>query len=202
MSLICVIDLETSGLDPSECGVLEMGAVMLDGDLSPVGEWSSLVRVCEWQRWEADAERVHGVTRAVAMSADRPAAPAVLADFLRFVDSHSDGKRVVLAGMNLAGFDVQFLKEIMARVSPPTMKTLIGFGWRQLISHRTIDMHALAAGVLIAAGLNIAGCYTDAIYNMVGMAEEPKPHSALTGARMEAEALRLLVALIEKGVRP
>jgi hypothetical protein len=63
-------------------------------------------------------------------------------------------------------------------------------------------MHALAAGVMIAGGLNIAGCYTDAIYKMLGMAEEPKPHSALTGARMEAEALRALVALIEKGVRP
>lgn len=198
MSLICVLDIETSGLDPRECGVLEMGAVMLDRSLSPVGEWSSLVRVCEWQRWEAEAERVHGVTRAEAMSADRPAAPAVLADFLHFVDSHSDGKRVVLAGMNLAGFDVQFLKEIMARVSPPTMRTLLGFGWRQLISHRTIDMHALAAGIALSKGCDVSRIHTDAIYKMLGMAEEPKPHSALTGARMEAEALRGLVALIGK----
>jgi DNA polymerase III epsilon subunit-like protein len=199
MSLICVIDLETSGLDPRECGVMEMGAVMLQRDLSPVGEWSSLVRVCEWQRWEADAERVHGVTRVDAMSADRPSAPVALADFLRFVDSHSDGKRVVLAGMNLAGFDVQFLKAILERVAPSSLRDLMEADWRWLISHRTIDIHALAAGIGLAEGLNLAGFYTDGIYKMLGMDAEPKPHQAITGARMEAEALRRLVALMGKG---
>jgi DNA polymerase III epsilon subunit-like protein len=201
MSLICVIDLETSGLDPRQCGVLEMGAVMLDGALSPLGEWSSLVRVCEWQKWESDAERVHGVTRAEAMSEDRPAAPAVLADFLHFVDSHSDGRRVVLAGMNLAGFDVPFLKEIMERESPP-LSMLMGLAWQRLISHRTIDIHALAAGAMLARGNRIDKLYTDGIYALLAMPAEPKPHSALTGARMEAQVLRALVALIEKGVRP
>ena len=202
MSLICVIDLETSGLDPRKCGVLEMGAVMLAPDLSTLGGWVSPVRVYDWQKWEAGAERVHGVTREEATSLDRPSAEVALADFLSFVDSHSNGARVVLAGMNLAGFDVQFLKEIMARVSPKTQQLLMGFGWERLISHRTIDIHALAAGAMLARGNKIDKLYTDGIYALLAMPAEPKPHTALTGARMEAEALRLLVALIEKGVQP
>ena len=199
MSLICVIDLETSGLDPRECGVLEMGAVMLSPDLLPLGEWSVAVRLCAWHRWEDGAARVHGVSKEEAMSEARCSEPVAMGEFFRFVDSHSRGERVVLAGMNLASFDLQFLKAIVERVSPALMKMLLGFGIKQLISHRTIDIHAVAAAHVLAQGGDISRLYTDGIYQMLGMEAEPKPHAALTGAQMEAEALRRLVALMGKG---
>lgn len=202
MSLICVIDLETSGLDPRECGVLEMGAVMLGADLLPVGEWSRETRFESWQRWEESAARVHGVSRQEAGAVNRDPAEAALADFFGWLNGHSRGERGVLAGMNLAGFDVQFLKAIMEGASSPSLRVMMECTWKQLISHRTIDIHGLAAGIVLAKGGDISRLFTDSIYTMLEMEAEPKPHRALPGARMEAEALRRLVAMLSREVAP
>lgn len=197
MSLICVIDLETSGLDPRECGVLEMGAVMLGSDLVPValGEFSAEVRLEEWHDWTEGAFAVHGIPREVASGEDRWSEGSALSELIFWMMSHGKGRRVTLAGMNLAGFDVQFLREMARRNG-------LESEWLKVASHRTIDIHALAAGIGLAGGLNLAGLYTDGICQMLGMEAEPKPHAALTGARMEAEALRRLVEIINQGVNP
>jgi DNA polymerase III epsilon subunit-like protein len=198
MSHICVIDIETTGLCPVECGVIEIGAVMLSPTLEFIAEWSGETRFFPGiQCWEVQAENVHGVTAEAAAHESR-LHPVVAVDrLLDFVETFSARERVVLAGMNLAGFDVQFLKAIMGRAPVGYVRSGLLSKWKRLISHRTIDLHAVMAGVVLAKGGDISKLYTDGIYKVLGMEAEPTPHRALTGARMEAEALRRAVAMLK-----
>jgi DNA polymerase III epsilon subunit-like protein len=197
MSHICVIDIETTGLCPVECGVIEIGAVMLSPTLEFVAEWSLDTRFFpEIQCWEAQAENVHGVTAEAAAQESRMHPVVAVDRLLDFVETYAAGERVVLAGMNLAGFDVQFLKAIMGRTQAGYVRSRLLSKWKRLMSHRTIDLHAVMAGVVLAKGGDVSKLYTDAIYEVLGMEAEPTPHRALTGARMEAEALKRAIAML------
>jgi hypothetical protein len=64
------------------------------------------------------------------------------------------------------------------------------------LTHRTLDLHSLAlAWALINRPVVVTseGFKTDDVYRLLGMPDEPKPHHALTGARMEAKAFRVIL---------
>ena len=62
-----------------------------------------------------------------------------------------------------------------------------------LFNHRTVDLHSVAYAKFLGNGMKCTKLYSDRIYQLLQMPTEPKPHNALTGARMEAQALRLLI---------
>jgi DNA polymerase III epsilon subunit-like protein len=197
MSHVCVIDIETTGLCPVECGVIEIGAVMLSPTLEFIADWSvDVAYVPQVDRWELGAQDVHGVTPSEARSYDRVVCYSAVYRLLDFIETFSDHKKIVFAGMNLAGFDLAFLKAIIRRAPVGWDSNRMQFLWDERISHRTIDLHAIMAAVTLAKGGDISKLYTDRIYEVLGMEAEPTPHRALTGARMEAEALRRAVAML------
>ena len=92
-----------------------------------------------------------------------------------------------IAGEN-PSFDRDFLKASAQRCE---------IKW--LISHRTIDLHSLAYASYLKRGLNLPvkdermDLNADRIFNYVGLPAEPRPHRALVGAKMEAEAFSRLI---------
>lgn len=54
--------------------------------------------------------------------------------------------------------------------------------------HRSVDLHSVAFAKL---GKSLS---LDGILQAVGLQPEPKPHNALTGARLERDAFKLLLA--------
>lgn len=196
---VIVVDLETSGLDPQACGILEIGAVHLEcPNGEPPREGRAFHRHVAWNRsrsWESGAERVHGLTMEEATSGKRHADVVALHEMLEWIDDIGHGRRATLAGMN-PQFDLGFLRAVANR-SAMWGDSALFQRFHALVSHRTIDLHTLAVVEARRRGLGIAGLKTDGIYEMLGMEAEPKPHSALTGARMEAEAiLRLLTGRV------
>jgi DNA polymerase III epsilon subunit-like protein len=95
------------------------------------------------------------------------------------------GEKGIIIGMN-PYFDYLFIKHAALRAGYTDKKIPI--------RHRTHDLHTLAEAYATKFNIDIpeTGFYTDAIYKMVGMAPEPKPHNALTGARMEDKAFHKL----------
>jgi hypothetical protein len=130
------IDIETTGLDPDTCQVLEFGAVIEDW-VRPVSQLPFFRRIFKY-------DKITGEPFALALNANllkrisnpneiRPidlfCEPAELgAQFSAWLCHHDvDPKRVQAAGKNFASFDAQFLKRL------PNFNIYIKF------NHRTID---------------------------------------------------------------
>jgi DNA polymerase III epsilon subunit-like protein len=188
--LVIVIDLETSGLDPQDCAILEVGAVVLRRDTGPAPEYHANVGLRPGARWEDAAQEIHGLSEDEASRYPRVTEGRMLEDLLDWIEPQRAARegtpRVVFAGMNVGGFDLAFLRHAADRCGEERR-------WGRNVCHRTIDLHSLAASHALHHGLPCDRLHTDAIYEMLGMEPEPRPHRALTGARMEAEALRRII---------
>lgn len=206
---VLVLDFETSGLDPKRCAILQIGAVWLHEDLNQEGlqqdamsirandRFFTQVRFNPYMQWDAEAQEVHGITKEQAMEQSRPsdyAAVNALAEWVRATQGLEDS--IVLAGLNVY-FDHAFLQATVERaaqsspIDPALMQTLV-----KKIKHAHLDLHSLALAKVCTEGLELPAhgyLRTDDIYNVLGMDAEPKPHHALTGALMEAQALNQLI---------
>jgi len=95
-------DLETTGLEPRQHQIVEIGAVKFD-HRGPIGRFSVLID--PGMPMPPDASRVNGITD--AMLAGKPPIDEVLPDFLRFI-----GDAVLVA--HNAPFDCSFVNAALA----------------------------------------------------------------------------------------
>ncbi len=95
-----VVDVETSGLSIRRDNVLQVGVVVVDGDGTVLGRWSSLVRPQSRWWFRVGPTSLHGIHRRQVRTA--PPAPEVLTELTR----HLEGARFVAHN---ASFDIAFL---------------------------------------------------------------------------------------------
>lgn len=181
---ILVVDLETAGLDARKHSILQIGAVWLTGG---EGEFSMDCRRAEGTLIDTRALEVNGIT---PERADDPALPDEGTAVQRFL-AWLGPLPCLLAGLN-PSFDRAFLQEAQYRKTFPAQTV-------RRFPHRVLDLHSLAVTYALAKGDPVPsrGYYTDEIYAVLDLPPEPRPHQALTGARREAEALRILMGLPE-----
>lgn len=108
-STFVVVDLETTGGSPQQCGITEFGAVKIHGG-EVIGEFQSLVD--PGQSIPASISALTGITD--AMVAARPGVEAVLPTFLEFC------RGAVLVAHN-ASFDLGFLNAALVRLDYPPL---------------------------------------------------------------------------------
>lgn len=92
----CMVDLETTGLNPAYDGIVEVAAIRFTGSGQVVGEYHSLVN----PRMPVGATEIHGITQADV--ADAPVLRAVAPAVLPLLHG------TVVVAFN-AGFDLAFL---------------------------------------------------------------------------------------------
>ena len=125
------IDIETTGLDPYVCHILEIGIVVEDTTkLTPIEELPKLhlyvrpKKIAEWMpdkyRWEEKAKEMNGAMADRILNGEVESVSAFAAHFLikKFLIQHfpANGKGVSTvnaAGKNFAGFDLPFLRQYM-----------------------------------------------------------------------------------------
>lgn len=96
---VCM-DLETTGLDPKTCGILEIGAVKVEGG-QQTGEFHTMVNT--EARMSASARKVNGITRPMLKGA--PRTEQAVSEFLEFVGD------LPMMGHNAKKFDRLFVEE-------------------------------------------------------------------------------------------
>lgn len=171
---LVVIDLETSGLNPVEHGILEIGAVKL----ATGEEFECRCRLGEEFKYDPRVYPVNHIGESEARDERFMSETAAVSELLMWLGS---GPKWMQGG-SYPQFDLGFLHQVALESA-----LILPMG-RQLLDLATVAVtYCIATGTQIPKSLS-----ADSIYRMLGLPEEPRPHRALQGARAEAHAFRTM----------
>ncbi len=171
-----VIDVETTGLDPNKYSILSIGAVDFD---NPKRQFYGECKTWEGAIISEDSLEINNFTEEDARDPKKKSLESLMYEFKKWIDA-SD--KITLAGQN-PSFDRDFLNNSFWRAG-------INFKF----AARNIDLHSVAyydylkKGIEIPYKNNHSDLSLDIIAKYAGLDSEPKPHNALNGAKLEAEA--------------
>ncbi len=178
-----VIDIEASGTEYKKHSIVSIGALDFD---HPTNRFYVECRLWAGAHIMGDSLAVTGFTEEEVRDPNKVPEGEAVRMFLEW--SQHMGDRT-LAGQNVS-FDRDYLKAGCERE---------GIAWD--LAHRTIDTHSLCYMHMINAGLTPpvdalhrrSALNLDAVLNYCGIADEPDPHNALTGALSHAEVISRLL---------
>lgn len=179
--LMIVVDIETSGVDSEKHSILSIGAVDFD---KPENEFYIECRVWDGAKIEDEALAINGFTVEGALDPKKISEREAVQEFLSWLEKRDDH---TFAGQNIS-FDMSFVLSAAKRAKINAS-----------IPKRSIDMHAVCYAHMIQRGLvpplknKRTDLDSDKIMEYVGIPPEKRPHVAINGARIEAEALSRLL---------
>lgn len=168
-----VIDIETSGLLPEKHSLLSIGAVHYETGQEFYGECRKELG----KQLDPVALGVNGFTEDQCYDADKPSPIMLVGRFVAWAQSLGQTEGIVLAGQQVGSFDIPFLWQY-------AYGKLV---FERVFSRRSVDLHSVAYA---ATGKSLG---LDDILRACGLRPEPKPHHALTGAKLERDAFRVLL---------
>lgn len=178
-----VIDCEFSGIDPARYGLVSIGSVDLN---NPSNRFYGECRIPNNLACNPKSIEVCGFTEAQVRDPNKQSEKELLLSFIEWMKPIPDK---TMAGHN-PGIDRDHLQAIATR------NTIAE--WNEI--RRTVDLHTVCYVYFLQHNLSIpmrqdqqSGIDSDTIFLFVGLPTEPKPHNALTGALMEAEAFSRLL---------
>jgi DNA polymerase III epsilon subunit-like protein len=178
---LIVIDVESSGIDPAENSILSIGAVDFG---NPGRRFYEECRMRHGARYEQESLRINGFSAEGITSGPKPFPETIVADFCKWAEGTAERTP---AGHNVH-FDLSFLYSEIRRC-----------GIRFSLGHRNVDTHTLTYAHLLSRGISPpmskgrTDKTSDYVFEYVGIGSEPRPHRAINGAMMEAEALSRLI---------
>ncbi|PIN81677.1 hypothetical protein COV11_01380 [Candidatus Woesearchaeota archaeon CG10_big_fil_rev_8_21_14_0_10_30_7] len=181
MVVMIIVDVETTGLNPEKNSIVSIGAVDFN---KPLDQFYQECHVWDGAEIDDYALKVNGFTREQVTDLSKKTLNEIITEFLAWTSNNSD---MTLAGEN-PGFDRDFLENSAKR-----------YGLKWPFGYRTVDLHALSYAHHLSNGttLPLKKNRTDINLNTtllyVGLPEEPNPHIAITGAKMEAEAFSRII---------
>ncbi len=176
-----IVDVETTGLNPKRHSIVSIGAIDFS---NPENQFYQECRIWDGAEISKEALEINGFSEKEIKNLNKRSLEEIIKDFLKWVSKINER---TLAGENPA-FDLNFLKASCERYN---------ITWS--LGYRTIDLHSLCYIHYLRRGLippekdKKSNLNLDTILKYVGLPAEPKPHNALTGAKMEAEAFSRLV---------
>ncbi len=176
-----VIDVETSGTNPYKHSILSIGAVDF---FNPERQFYQECQIEKDKEYTEEALNVNGFKKEDLNDPKKKTLEKVLNEFIEWMKPVEDK---TIGGHNV-NFDAGFLNYSFKRYN-------IDFSF----GHRVLDTHSLVYASMLSRNLKIplknekTDINSDYVFNYVGLPSEPKPHNALNGAKMEAEALSRLI---------
>lgn len=174
-----VVDVETTGTNPKNHSIISIGALDFSNSKNQFyGECAPFKEA----KIDQEALKINGFTEQEIKSKEK-ALEELIKEFLNW-SKKIDNK--VLAGENI-WFDVAFLKESVKKSNQEWI-----FGRRFVDLHTSSYIHHLLNNKEpLTKGISILSL--DKTLKYVGLPPEPKPHHALQGAKLEAEAFSRLI---------
>lgn len=169
-----VIDIETTGLDEYKNSIVSIGALDF---FNPNNQFYQECGIWAGSEINPKALEINGFSEEQVRNSEL-SLKQILVNFLEWAKNIENK---IIAAEN-PDFDKRFLK-----FSIEKYRLEWPFG------HRTVDLHSLSVSNHIKRKLNYSSLNLDKTLNYVGLPQETKPHNALTGAKLEAEALSRLI---------
>ena len=172
-----IVDIEASGLNEKESSIVSIGAVDYT---NPERQFYAEPRVWDGAKLVDDALAVNGFSKEECVDPNRKSLKEVMEEFYEWLEPIEER---TLVGQNVS-FDRDYLNDSFSRSS---------IGWN--FSFRTIDVHSVAyydhirRGIPVPQEHNRTALNLETIARYTGIPEEPQPHNALSGAKVEAEAI-------------
>ena len=176
-----VVDIETTGLNPWRNSIVSIGAIDF---FNPENQFYGECKIWPGAAIDSFALEVNGFSVEEVTDPMKESLGNLL---LRFFEWAGKIKFRILAGHN-TWFDVSFLRAAAEKCRIP---------W--IFPIRVIDLHSegftnhIKKGFDIPFNNNKPDLTSSYIHSFAGLPAEPKPHNALTGAKMEAESLSRLI---------
>ncbi len=176
-----IVDVETSGTNPHKHGIISIGAVDF---LNPKNQFYAECKLADTKEIEPAALAVNGFTKEQLKDPAKKSIREILREFILWL---SPIQERTICGEN-PSFDRDFL-----RVAAEKEGLDLQLGYRTIDLHTLCYAHHLQRKIIPPIKNNRTNINTDVVLVYVGLPEEPKPHHALTGAKMEAEAFSRLI---------
>lgn len=178
-----VIDIEASGTNYTKHSIVSIGALDLE---NPTNRFYEECQIWDGADYMEEALLVNGFALEEIKDTSKKSEGEIARTFLEWSQHVADR---TLAGQNVS-FDRDFLRAACERE---------GLNWE--LAYRSIDTHSLAWMHMVKRGLTPpvdpqhkrSALDLDAILNYCGIANEPEPHNALTGALSHAEVISRLL---------
>jgi DNA polymerase III epsilon subunit-like protein len=176
-----VLDIETTGTDPSRHSIIEVGAIDFD---CPGNYFNERCQIWDGAEIDSKALKINGLTLNEIQDQTIFTQKELISRFMIWTDRIEDK---TIAGQNV-DFDINFLNESSRRCG-----LNLSLGKRKVDQHSIVYAHFLKRNIKPPLKDGFSYLNSDLIMNYVGLPSEPKPHRAINGARFEAEALSRLL---------
>lgn len=176
-----VVDVETTGLDPSKHSIVSIGAIDFN---NPSNQFYATCIAWEGADISEYALKINGFTYQQVLMNNEYTLEEAMEEFLDW--AHGCEEKTI-AGEN-PKFDLNFLADSAKRS---------GLKWN--LGYRSVDVHTLCYAHQLNRNKKLpkkegySNLSLDKTLKYCGLPEEPKPHNALIGAKLEAEAINRLL---------
>ena len=181
-----ILDIETTGLDPKKNSIVSMGAIDFS---NPANQFYGECRI--WKGAEVDQEAldINGFTLEQIKDPHKISLEELIIEFLTWAKTV---KNSTIGGHNV-WFDLGFLRDSIERTKIKGYETRTRFGSRNIDLHSEAYSNHMKRKFPVPIKNGRTDLTADYAFVYVGLAIEPRPHNALIGAKMEAEALYRLI---------
>ncbi len=175
-----IVDIETSGINAEKNSILSIGAVDFS---NPENQFYAECQIWKGAEIEQEALDINGFKKEDITNPKKRKQKEVIEEFIAWIQNCEEH---TFSGEN-SSFDRDFLAAAIRREK---------ISWTTI--YRTIDLHSLAYTHMLKRGVveiknKRTAVKLDTILHYIGLPEEPKPHNALTGAKVEAESFSRLI---------
>lgn len=176
-----IVDVESSGVEPTKHSVLSIGAIDFS---NPDNQFYGECRIWNGAHVMDEALAINGFSREEITDKNKQTEESLVKSFLDWVlplDEHT------IAGQN-PSFDRDAIHKAAERYH---------LNWP--LAYRTIDLHTacyfhmVKKGIIPPVANKRSDLNSDKIMKYVGIPAEPRPHNALNGAKVATEALSRLL---------
>jgi DNA polymerase III epsilon subunit-like protein len=178
-----VIDIEASGTNYDKHSIVSLGALDIE---NPTNRFYAECRIWDGAHIDPGALAVCGFTEAEITDHNKMTEEELVRNFMGWSKDFADK---TFAGQNVS-FDRDMCKAAMHRAHLDWT-----FAYRTLDTHTLCWMHMVKRGITVPidAEHHRSALNLDAVLNYCGIADEPDPHNALTGALSHAEVISRLL---------
>ena len=187
-TIIAIIDVETTGLDPSHHEMVDLGALYVRPDGQELGRFFVRIHPPHPDRLDPGAAAVNGYSPARWRTLGAVDEAEAVRQWRAFHDqmARASGATVTFAALN-AWFDQSFTDALLRRHNS---------SWRELFHYQILDLPSMAWG---QGARELGGAALAARYGLEPETRDPLRHTGESGVEFN---LALYRAMLQGGVRP